>query len=494
MLIACWLMMSCWSIGVPYSSGPDEPSHQSRSWSLVHGDLLGEKPPDAGGTRLVGVPSWLAAESNDTSCYRFAVNKPADCFSLSPSNEIVSSPTNGAQLPFFYAVSGIPFLAADRGLGLVLVRIWAALIASAFVASAVVTARNSRWGNWITPSVLIACPPMFFYIASVNNPSGIELAAALLLWVSGVALVCDVKLQPRIFSKFALSAAALILSRQLGPLWFLVISAFLLALAGRHRFIFLSKIRRFRIASVYIFASGVLWAVWMLAAKPLAVVPDKFGSSLPPIEILKLQLGRLWEVGQQSVGVFGWLDVRLPLLVYLIWIFGTFLWVALAVLSGKGWIAWLPLLLFGTAIVLQTLGEYRTIRQLGFMWQGRYTLPLLMGVPISAALVAARAWPTGKISQRAVWLGGSLIWVGLCLAFFQTERRYMVGAAGPLRIWSSSSWSPHLPVLLLLLVFALASGLWVFLCVTAGSLVGAESNRSEFVISRDEEEPSVEVS
>jgi len=335
---------------------------------------------------------------------------------------------------------------------------------------------------------------MFFYIASVNNPSGVEIAAALLFWVSGFALVFDVKPQPRIFSKFAFSAAALILSRQLGPLWFLVISAFLLAFAGRDRFMYLSKIRRFRLANVFIFASGALWAVWMLAAEPLAIVPDKFGSSLPPIEILKLQLGRLWEVGQQSVGVFGWLDVRLPLLVYLIWIFGTFLWVALAVLSGKGWTAWLPLLLFGTAIVVQTFGEYRTIRQLGFMWQGRYTLPLLIGVPISASLVAARVWPTGKISQRAVWLGGTLIWVGLCLAFFQTERRYMVGAAGPLRIWSLSSWSPHLPVLLLLLVFALASGLWVFLCATVGSLVATESNGSEFVISHDVEEPSVEVS
>ena len=469
-VVAVGAMIACWSIGAPYFSGPDEPLHASRAWSVVHGQIIGEET-NQGGFRLVEVPAWLDADRNDTSCYRLDTEKVADCFSLEPSSRIVTTRTQGAQFPLFYMIAGLPFRFSDGGLSLLLSRVWAGLLAAALIASAVVTARNSDSRRWLLPATLLACTPMVFYIAGVMNPSGIEIASGLLLWVASLTIFCDRQVNRRALWRFAVAASLLILIRQLGPLWVVVIvsSCVLLSTIGRLKELLGN--RNFRLAALVVAASVVLWALWSFSLKPLAISDSGEGVDGPATEILRQQLGRLWVVLQESVGVFGWLEVRLPLTVYLIWIVGVLLFIALAVIFGPRKYALVPLFVLAAAILLQTLGEFRTIKELGFMWQGRYTLPILVGVPLVSALAISRANPSIAVSRLSKWIGGLLIWGALCLSYFQTERRYMVGSLGPLDIWNRGIWNPPIPVLVLLVGFSVSAAMWILICAAATKYV-----------------------
>jgi hypothetical protein len=465
------VMISCWSLGVPYFSGPDEPLHASRAWSVVHGQVIGEEM-NLGGFRLIEAPAWLGADRNDTSCYRFDPERPADCFSLESSNEIIQTRTQGAQLPLFYAVAGLPFRFFDGGLSLLLARIWAGILPAALIASTVVTARNSDFRLWLLPATLLSCTPMIFYIAGVMNPSGIEITSGLLLWVTSLAIFCDSKVCGRLFWRFAVAASLLILVRQLGPLWVLLIVGSCALLSERERLKDLLRTANFRIALLASASAGLLWAIWSYLLNPLAITQSEFAVDDSSVDILRLQMGRLWAVIQESVGVFGWLEVKFPFAVYLIWIFGVLFFIGLAVMFGSTKFAYAsPLVLLG-AIVIQTYGEFRTIGELGFIWQGRYSLPILVGVPLVAALGISKSDVKVKVSLLAKWMAGLLLWLALCLSYYQTERRYMVGSSGPLRIWEYGAWQPPVPVLFLLATFFLASALWILICAAATKYVG----------------------
>ena len=438
---------------------------------------------NSGGFRLIEAPAWLDADRNDTSCYRFDPERIADCYSLEPSTAIINTRTQGAQLPLFYAIAGLPFRFSDRGLSLLLTRVWSGFLAAALIASTVVTARNSEYRRWLLPAILIACTPMVFYISGVMNPSGIEIASALLLWTASISIFCERRLSARLLARFALAASILILIRQLGPLWVAVIVSSCVLLSQFERVKELLRDRGFRLSILTVAAAGAFWALWSYSLKPLAISDSGFGVDAPATDVLRMQFGRLWSVMQESVGVFGWLEVRLPLAVYLVWIFGALLFVGFAVVFGSGKFALAPLLVLIGAIVLQTLGEFRTVRELGFMWQGRYSLPLLVGVPLVAALAISRANPALTVSRLSKWIGGLLLWAMLCLSYFQTERRYMVGASGSLRIWEYGAWSPPIPVMVLLVGFAVGAGVWILICAAATKYVGL-SNTSDGTPSR----------
>ena len=461
-------LTALFALGAPYFSGPDEPSHDARAWSVIHGQVLGADQ-DFGGFRIVRVPEWLGADRVNTECYRLDENVPAGCFSLSSGTATVESPTSaGSQLPFFYVPSGLPLLAVSQGPGLLLARMFGGAVAAAFVASAVVTARGSRARRWLTPSVLLACPPMFLYIAAVTNPSGLEIAAAISMWVSVLVLAVERRIDPRVVLRLAVAVVAVVLARQLGPLWVAVALGFGAWAAGWERMKELAGDRSMRLAALATAVSGVVWAGWILVARPLVTESNSAAQTLTTVGTLEAQIGRLWGVTQQAIGVFGYLDVRLPLFTYLVWIFGTVVLLALCWMFGSGRLAYAAVSLLLVSFAIQMAGEFRSVDTIGFFWQGRYSLPMLVGVPLLAAIGLGTSERTPRVPRRAVITAGGAIGVALFLAYYQMLRRYMVGAAGPLRIWNGADWTPPVPAILLLLAFAVATVAWVLVCAIAG--------------------------
>lgn len=107
--------------------------------------------------------------------------------------------------------------------------------------------------------------------------------------------------------------------------------------------------------------------------------------------------------------------------------------------------------------VLPIVAEATTARQSGFIWQGRYLLPIAVGVPLLAGFAPARHPGDGADARRLAGAVSSVVGVGSLAAFHAALRRHMVGVDGPLNPLTPlpASWQPPVPATLLVLGFVL---------------------------------------
>ena len=104
-------------------------------------------------------------------------------------------------------------------------------------------------------------------------------------------------------------------------------------------------------------------------------------------------------------------------------------------------------------------------RTLGYVWQGRDGMPILVGMPILAAGVIgtrSAARTTQRRLSRIAFLVIPLVDLG---AFFIVARRFSVGTAGPWSYFFHASWQPILSGLSLLIAASfftllLSAALW----------------------------------
>jgi hypothetical protein len=128
--------------------------------------------------------------------------------------------------------------------------------------------------------------------------------------------------------------------------------------------------------------------------------------------------------------------------------------------------------LAASVVLVPAVLEFIEARRFGFGWQGRYTLPLAVGLPILCGFALAmegRAFPR---QERIVIMVGIAYVVAQFLAYWQNLRRYTVGYNGALLFWRDPAWSPALPSLFLLSAYAvLLVGLavWLWDGATAGT-------------------------
>jgi Predicted membrane protein (DUF2142) len=159
------------------------------------------------------------------------------------------------------------------------------------------------------------------------------------------------------------------------------------------------------------------------------------------------------------IGVLGWLDVPAPTLVLLVWVAVLGGLSALAVAFGRRReVVALVVVGIATAVVPVVL----FVQQSGYAdhWQGRYTMPFAVGVPVLAAL-ALRDTAVRNARLTAVVLAGGALGAAHVLAYAQNLRRYTVGAAGTIWFWTQEAWSPPVSSLLLVLGFVVATAGWV---------------------------------
>jgi hypothetical protein len=179
---------------------------------------------------------------------------------------------------------------------------------------------------------------------------------------------------------------------------------------------------------------------------------------------VKTTLGETSYYLQSMIGIFGWLDTTLPGWLYHVFAGIVVLLVALALAIGRRRII---LAMLGTALVvlvLPVLVQYSQAKYLGFIWQGRYMLPLAVGVPILAGLAvqdrphAVPLWVSRRVLRVAVVAAAA----GHVVAFGVNLHRYVNGTDGEWIGWGSESWLPPVPLWLLVAGYAVA---WAALAV-----------------------------
>jgi hypothetical protein len=464
-----------WSLASPPTSSPDERDHAVNATAVARGQFVGDEPnevergditdPRQNPTafRTVEVPEIYRNPS--IQCFAFDGSVTAACLQFDGSDRIAPMLTPVSWYPpAYYLAVGLvsrPFPAGPAAM--YIMRFAGVAIMAALIASAVASLQREPSAGVRIVALLVALTPMAFYLGASVNPNGVEVAAGLALWASGAVLVRELRdgtaVDGRLVTRVGIAAAVLTLSRHDAPFWLGVIVVTLALVSGRDaRRAFLAS-RVARIWSVVVVVATVAQLAWVqivgtFSEEHSLFLPEKLGTSVA----WRSALGRTSRWFHEMVGFFGWLDTPSPTLTVFLWIFALGGLLLLAVSFGRTrWVV-ATLAVLALVVAIPVLLEFGALREvIAGRWQGRYTLPLAVGVPFLAAMALERDEVLPRISSGAFPIVVAvLLAVAHIVAFGQNIRRYAVGYDGKVLFFLDPVWSPPLGGLTVLAGFSVS--------------------------------------
>lgn len=483
-----------WAFAAPLMAAPDEPAQTVRAAAVVRGQWRGTetvvRQTDEHVQNIVKdevqLPRGYGELDGARLCYGFYPLITADCATAIPSDDTVGPAVTyvGRYPPPYHLLVGWPSLVLGAPRAIRAMRLLSAALAAAFVATAIVGARHVGRGRATLVGVLLSVTPEVLFLAGSVNPSALEIPAALAAWTTVVALVTGTGAPRRALVIGATaSLGALAWSRPLSPLFVVLVLATVWVFAGtraRARELWGSRsIRVGGLVAGVLLVGSAAWAVTSQALSSGAGFPSTVASNG---ELVRYSLDELPYRTRQMVGVFGWLDTELSPTAIAVWLLLAAALVGLGLVVGRGRERLAIVGLFVGTLVLVTAAEVIGARTVGTGWQGRYSLPLVIGLPLlagaavdrSARLQAVLARPEGWSTRAAaaVRLAATATVVVVTavqlVALSTSVRRYAVGIDHPLLSYlGSSAWSPpggQWPLFLASLVIVAAyAALWLVL-------------------------------
>lgn len=512
MIALLGVLAVCWVYLTPPGAGADEPSHLVRAGALATGDIADEILLRALDPALTPHQLPLEYSVPEPACYvHGGPAVPVDCALGTDARPTdadgnVTLLTTSDNYPIWgHALPAMATALPGDG-GIWAARLIGAAAAVALVGTAVLLA--GRNASWPAVGVLVAMSPMAWSLVGTVTPSVFATAGAVAVWT---ALV-----HRRPGWLLAAGWTALVLPRRDGLVWACLIAATVVVVDGRDVLHEIWRERRRLAGPLALLGVGtalaLLWdatnvtrmaqlstlspgliaggyalrRAWDRLGSPVAraglvVASTVVGAAAVALSFVARPGGwnreLTWRVmGEtrrhltEAIGVLGWQDVPLPRWSVVAWALLVGVLVVLAVRER----AWRALGLagaaLGLAIVTSWVFELQEGCDTGRYWQGRYSLPLLAGVPIAlgAAVRAGR--------RSAVATGATALFL-VNVAAWAATRRWAVGVTGTHRPWK---WGAELlPVhpFPLLALHALAS---VLLVVT---LYGSDTAASPDVAS-----------
>lgn len=477
-LAACCLavlfaLTSAWSLATPLSASPDEPAQIARAAALVRGQPVGATVgSSANAFTGLQVPAVYALGAGRyTNCFIQKPTVPASCAPpyTTSTRPVRTSTYVGRYPPLYFAVVGLPSLVVVSPTGIYLMRLLSGLLSDALLTLAVVMVACWSRRRLLLVGMAVAATPMALFLAAMVNPNGFEIAAGICLWCTGIVLVLEhaEAPPPGLVAATAVAAGCLMLARGLSPFWVACIAVVLAVLGGMSALRALWRSSAVRLALATLVPVGAFAVWWVVAEHALDLVPD--GIPVAPHQtsahVLALVFGFTGPWLQEMVGVLGSLDTFLPSGTYLAWyaLIGLLVLAALATSRRRQGAA--LVLLVVAVVAAPALIVFDQVHRLGIDWQGRYTLPLAVGVPLLAAALldgaldrpATAAW--GRLAARVRGRLATTMLVVLGVAemagFTENLRRFTVGVAGPLDLLVGR-WQPPLGTAAVLVLAALA--------------------------------------
>ena len=445
--------METWSLATPLDAAPDERVQFIKAAAVARGEWLGVTPPHSPSPAytLVRVPQ-VVSKPPVNACFIGKSTVPAGCPGTpETSGRIVTALTYvGRYPPLYYLLIGWPSYLGTKT-SIYLMRAMSVLVNAAMLALALAAAYRWSRSALVMPALAVASTPMVFFLASVVNPSGLEITSSIAMWTSAGVLVVDHPRHPPtgLIAVLAASTSTVVLTRGLSPLWPVLCVCVLLPLAWGRLDLRTLIVRKDVLIGMSVVATAVVAAiVWILFAHGLSVVAEGVPSpTTSTTAIIRETIGQNKLLVLQWIGVFGWLDTSAPPLTQLIWL-GTTGGLVLLGLLVNSWRAVTSVALavglsLGFPIILSTL----TARHSGLIAQGRYFLPLAVSVPIVAGLVCSRLTLPQRATTRLTVGIVTLVAIGQIAAAAWALRRYLVGSQGPLSPTATvpGVWRPPLP-------------------------------------------------
>jgi hypothetical protein len=389
----------------------------------------------------VQVPSDIADLVDYPDCFRFEAEQTAECADpLVPraTGSVRAATYAGQYPPLYYLLVGWPSLPLSGAPAVYAMRLVSAAITAALLTWGIVRLRelDRRRAAW---GAALALTPMCLFIGSAVNPNGVEIACAFSFWTACLALArrrsdADVSVAPPTswWVQAGLSGALLLNIRTSGPIWasIVVVVAVLAARPGAVR----GLARSWQVWPTALLAvvAGALSVGWVLTHRDIVTTTSLFPEFAAPRLVAAVMLLATPALVDQMIGNFGWLDTSAPYPTILVW-YATVSALLLVALVQRGQRrARIGILAVLAAVVLVPIAlTIPTAEAAGIVWQGRYTLPLAVGLaPLSVLLLAPLRGEVASMLDRLATLSVCAVGVAHVGAFYWAARRYAEGSEG----------------------------------------------------------------
>lgn len=484
----------CWMLLTPPGAAADEPVHLIRAGAVIRGQFSGEAGPDtdySDAGEVVTVPDSVVVP--DHNCYATIANRTTSV-NCAPKvdyrGEDVVLVTTADDYPVWgHLVYGLGTLVPG------IASVWPARLIGVVVAFGLIGVAVGRARTrWQTASIVAALTPMVFGTIAAVNPSTFAIAGAIAMWTV-LWYRPEGALAPTDQWLFALGWLAVADTRRDGLVWASIIVTMSLVMTNRSAPRWFARLNRGPLITVVVGAGAQ--ALWGLstgsrllvvgAFSPLIIVAGEVvrtvwnrqttrvgrtGVALATALVAVAATGvtlvarpggwntalalRVAAEGTdhvlQAIGVLGWLGIYLPdaALFFAVITFGAMIGIALMERPAAA-LASLAVLL--TAVGTAWWFEMMSGADYGQYWQGRYSLPLLVGVPIILGTVPLARPRERQLSTALVAASLGVVNV----AAWAAARRWGVGTEGSYLPWNWSTIHQPVPPVLLLIVMAAAS-------------------------------------
>lgn len=462
-------MLLAWGLGTPLQQAPDEWAHLYRAASIYDGQILisapGQMDPTLGDP--VRVPGSLVADRNAAQCFMHRNLVPVSCSHPKPTSDalVLTSTPASRYPPFYYLLVGWPLLFGHGAAALYLMRVVAAAVSAVFLAWGMLSVFKLRAGLAAT-GMIVAVTPMVAWLATMINPNGLEIAAAVALWPQLLLWVTakETRLRRAGALGAAAAAATMVLARSVSIIWVCVavISMIPLMRLGWLRTQLRNRSTYFAVGGVVL--AGVITLAWSAISRQTELGPRKsrgyhvhHDSLWHNVGLAYDQLPRWWH---QAIGDFGWLDTPISdraVLLYELVLVLLVGWALIRSVQTRGFSALAAAVIAaGFTLIVTLYLSASVMNKLSVeFWQGRYSLPMAVGVPLLlgyAAPITGRKsrWLTVGVSLLAS-AAISLIALRGFLGFFQ---RNSVGLHGALSL--RGGWQPPGGIVLWLVILTLS--------------------------------------
>lgn len=464
-----WLLLavtaSCWAFSTPLFASPDEDAQVVKAVSIARGQLTGETIAQPGHyfpvISKVEVPAYYATARSTTDCYIWNTLQSAAC---APEFRAVDeSPAGvltwfGRYPPLYYAIVGLPSRVLAGEAAVLGMRVAGSVLCAGLLAVGFAALRSTRHPSALMGAGLLGVTPAVLFLSGMVNPTGLEIAAGFALWALLLPLVLDPaahRTGPRLLGG-AIVAGVLVNSRPGSALMALLIGIpLVIAATGA----FWRELRRpgvWRRPLIVCVVGGAAAAAWLLAEDPTASLGGDPAPSLasPPAAIAAAARfsGRYL---QEQVGVLGWRNLPVHPFVFALVGAAVLALVGAAFILGGGRTRRAVAVTVVLVLVVPIVVQVPSAARLGLIWQGRYILPVSVGVPLVAmtALLDRDRW------QRWATVAGPVL-VALSVvshigAFAWSAWRYSYGfGRSPLAV--APTWEPPGGLFLVATSFAVA--------------------------------------